>query len=39
LAVPILDALVAEGGAVRKVVRNGVEQFERSDSAVTPKYE
>lgn len=35
-AVPILDELVSHGTSVRRVVRNGVERFERGDSEDVP---
>ncbi|MGW4339911.1 CHAT domain-containing protein [Rhodococcus koreensis] len=39
LAVPLLDALVADGTRIRRVVRNGVEQYERAGAAVGPRNE
>ncbi|MFD6063597.1 CHAT domain-containing protein [Rhodococcus wratislaviensis] len=39
LAVPLLDDLVADGDRIRRVVRNGVEQYERADTVVGPRNE
>ncbi|KAF0960082.1 CHAT domain-containing protein [Rhodococcus sp. T7] len=39
LAVPLLDALVADGARIRRVVRNGVEQYERAGAAAGPRNE
>ncbi|MFC9556973.1 CHAT domain-containing protein [Rhodococcus sp. NPDC056960] len=39
LAVPILDDLVADGTRIRRVVRNGVEQYECVDDDAGPRNE
>ncbi|WP_081315281.1 S8/S53 family peptidase [Rhodococcus opacus] len=39
LAVPLLDDLVADGDRIRRVVRNGIEQYERADTVVGPRNE
>ncbi|RZL80941.1 MAG: CHAT domain-containing protein [Rhodococcus sp. (in: high G+C Gram-positive bacteria)] len=39
LAVPLLDGLVADGTRIRRVVRNGVEQYERADDGAGPRNE